>query len=303
MNIKSSFLSLFALCLSFGLHGQSSPEISEDSLSFREELLLIDSLKNLSEEYIYPFFKNNSVQKGEVLDYKVSFGFFNIGTAQIKSAPNTYKINGRVCYKVDVIGKTSGAVDWVAKISNTWGSYIDTSSFVPHISYRNIKENNYRKVELVKFDHRSDMLELKVLNNKTGEYKEPEYIKTPNNIRDLVSGFTYLRILDFENINFGDTILIDAFFEDTIYDFQTIYMGLETIKTKFGKISCHKLVPIMPNNKLFAGENAVSVWITNDLNKIPIKIEANLVVGKGGCELIGYENLRNQFQAMDEVIE
>lgn len=294
-------------CLSFflifGPIAKAQPQHDSSAVflhQLQESLALIDSMQHLPDELVYPVLKNGSIQKGEILEFKVSYGFFNVGKAQIKVFPNTYKINGRVCYRIDINGKTSGAVDWVAKVDNTWGSYVDTLAFLPHISYRNIKENNYKKVELVKFDHKSDMLEAKVLNNKTGEYKEPTYIKAPDNIRDLVSGFSYLRLLDFDNISIGDTITIDSFFEDTIYEFQTIYMGLERVKTKFGKIVCHKLVPIMPDNKLFAGENSITVWITNDLNKIPIKIDANLVFGRAGCELISYSNLKNEFQAIEE---
>lgn len=235
-----------------------------------------------------------SFSKGEHLEYKVNFGFITVGTATMKVYENTYNINGRRCYKMDVFGKTSGAVDWVARINDNWGAYIDTAALVPHISYRNIQENNYRKKEVVKFDHTTNMVETKVLDNKTGEFKEPEYYQAPDNVRDMIGGYMFLRSLNFENMKAGDTLEINAFFENTIYDFAIIYKGKEDVKTKIGTFRAIKLVPIMPNNKVFAGENAITLWMSDDENRIPLKINANMFVGSAGVDLVNYKGLKNE---------
>jgi hypothetical protein len=132
-----------------------------------------------------------------------------------------------------------------------------------------------------------------VINNATGDFKEPEYFQVPNNVRDIVGGLFYLRTFDFNGFSVGDTITMEAFFEDTVYDFEIRYMGTDEIRTRAGKFNALKLVPIMPDNKLFAGEDAVAVWFSDDMNRIPLKVEANLIIGKASCELIKYEGLRN----------
>ena len=35
----------------------------------------------------------------------------------------------------------------------------------------------------------------------------------------------------------------------------------------------------MPENKLFDGENSIKVWLSDDINKVPLKIRANMFVG------------------------
>ena len=35
----------------------------------------------------------------------------------------------------------------------------------------------------------------------------------------------------------------------------------------------------MPENSLFDGENSIRVWISDDINKVPLKIKANMFVG------------------------
>ena len=230
---------------------------------------------------------------GEILEYKLNYGLFTVGKAQMKVHNGYYKINGRDCYRVDIFGKTSGAVDWVAKVNDNWGAYIDTAELIPHISYRKIEEGRYRKNELVKFDHETNMIEAKVVNNETGDFKEPEYIQAPNDIRDIIGGLLYLRSLDFDKMEKGGLISLDAFFEDTVYDFDIRFLGRESVKTKAREFNALVLQPVMPDNKMFAGENAITVWLSDDLNRVPLKAEANMVIGRAACELIHYEGLRH----------
>ena len=241
----------------------------------------------------YVVIPHESFTKGELLTYKLNYSLFTVGKAQMKIHDGYYNVNGRGCYRVDINGKTSGAVDWVARVNDNWGAYIDTAALVPHISYRNIEEGRYRKNEVVKFDHVTNMVEAKVVNNETGEFKEPIYFQAPDNIRDIIGGLFYLRSMDFDTLKVGELFTVQAFFEDTFYDFEIRYQGKEEIKTKAGKFNAIKLVPKMPDNELFAGEDAISVWLSDDLNKIPLKAEANMFIGKAACELIQYEGLRN----------
>ncbi len=74
-------------------------------------------------------------------------------------------------------------------------------------------------------------------------------------------------------------IELDAFFEDEVYDFKIRIVGREEVKTKLGKIRSIVISPIMPENSLFDGENSIRVWISDDINKVPLKIKANMFVG------------------------
>jgi hypothetical protein len=49
----------------------------------------------------------------------------------------------------------------------------------------------------------------------------------------------------------------------------------------------------MPDNKLFAGENSITTWFSDDKNRIPLKVSANMFIGSAGVELISYKGLRN----------
>jgi len=242
---------------------------------------------------IYPLVKNDSFQKGEVLEYKMTFGIFTVGKGSFRIENKYHKINDRDCFKVDVFGKTVGLVDWVADIDDQWGAYVDTAALVPHISYRRIREGRYKKDEVINFDHSNKKIEAKVLDQKTGKYKEPAYYDAPSQVRDMMAGLLYLRTQDLSKVKPGDTITIAGFFEDTFYNLKTVYQGKSTVKTKAGKFRAILLKPVMPDNKMFKGENSVTAWFSDDKNRIPLKVEAEMFVGSAGFELTKYHGLKN----------
>ncbi|MGM0582595.1 MAG: DUF3108 domain-containing protein [Bacteroidota bacterium] len=240
----------------------------------------------------FPVIENIPFEAGEEIEYKIHYSFITVGRGQIKVQKNPYKINNRAAYKVDVKAKTTGMVDWVAKIDDHWGGYIDTTSLVPHQAYRFIKEGNYRKKEIVSYDHNSQMLEVKSMGRKDDTYGEPMYYEFPPQIRDLISGFAYFRAVDFDTIMVNDTIRVPAFFEDTFYNLEIVYLGDETLDLPIGEVRAHKVTPIMPKTKIFDGENSISAWFSADKNKIPLKINAKLYVGSGGLEITSFKNLK-----------
>lgn len=244
----------------------------------------------------YPVVSNNSFKRGEFLKYRVNFGIFTVGEATTQVDNKTYLMNGRPCYKIDAFGSTSGWVSWLSKVDDNWGAYVDTAAIVTHVSYRNIKEGHYRKEEYITYDHEHNKADVKVKNKTTGVFEAPKTYNTPAAVRDIVAGFMYLRVINFDKHKKGDTITVSGFFEDTAYKMQIIYFGKEKIHTNFGKMRCHKLVPIVPDNKLFDGKNSVTAWLSDDLNQVPIKVQAKMFIGSTGLELEQFGGLRNQLK-------
>ncbi|MDH5379547.1 MAG: DUF3108 domain-containing protein [Cyclobacteriaceae bacterium] len=242
----------------------------------------------------YGIVENECFNPGEQIFFKVTFGWFTIGKAEMKVDTRSYEMNGRDCYKIDVHGKTSGMVDWIAQVDDRWGTYLDKNAFVPHKAYRYIKEGNYRKNEITKFDHLTDMIEVTVLDRKTGAYGNPKYYEAANNIHDMIGGFFYFRTVDFTKMKKGDSFLMTGFYEDTFYDMKIIYAGKEKINTKMGTINTIKIIPVMPENSLFDGEDSIVAWLSDDANKIPVKVSAEMFIGSAGFEVTEVRNLRNK---------
>lgn len=225
-----------------------------------------------------------SFTSGENLKYKIHYGVINAAEAEIDIASDIQHINNRPCYRANVFGKTIGSFDFFLRIRDTWRSYIDTSSVLPHKFHRNIEEGRYRKKENVLFDHGKNLAFV--------ESKDKVTVPVPTNVQDIVSGFYYLRSLQLERYKPGDVIRVKGFFNKKVYDMQVIYKGRETVDTKAGYFRAFKLVPKMPATELFAGENSVSIYLSDDKNKIPVMIKADLFVGAIKVDLYQYSGLK-----------
>jgi hypothetical protein len=242
---------------------------------------------------IYPPVKNESFTRGEVINFKMTYGMFTVGKGSVKIHPNYFKLNNRDCFKIDVHGRTVGMVDWVADVDDQWGAYIDTSAIVPHQFYRRIREGRYKKDEWTFFDHKKKKIEVKTIDNATGKFKESKFYDAPPQVRDMIGGFLYLRNMDLTKLSEGDTIVVPGFFEDEFYKMKIVYHGKQTIRVKAGKIRTIVFKPVMPQNKVFDGENSVTAFFSDDKNRIPVKIDAEMFIGSAGVELTSYEGLKN----------
>ena len=245
----------------------------------------MDSLDDIKESY--PFVL------GEKLYYKMNYSIFTVGKAEIRIYPVEYRISEIDCFKVDIYGKTVGAGKLVSRVDDNWGAYLSKENLLPLKSWRILEEGRYRLKEYVNYDHDSGEVNVRKINNETGMLEEPKIYEfdQPYTL-DLISGFAFLRMIDFSQVKNGDTLTFHGFLEDKFYNLAILYHGTEVIKTKLGKINAHKLVPIMPDNKLFAGKNSISAWVATDKSRVPLKVEAKMFIGKAGVEITGFEGMK-----------
>ncbi|GAB4331003.1 MAG: hypothetical protein OHK0038_05560 [Flammeovirgaceae bacterium] len=235
--------------------------------------------------------KHLGFSKGETLTYLAHYGFIHAGEAVVHLDENIHQLNNRPCYKVDVDGRTTGAFSMMVKVKDKWQSYIDTTSIMPHQFYRDISENKYRLQETTIFDQAGQKVKVKKIK-KDGKIQEKYYDKVPTYSQDLVSGYYYLRTINYDKMMAGDTIKLHAFFEDSVYDFKLKYLGKEKLSTKFGKVETYVMSPIMPNNKMFDGENSIKFWVSADVNRVPLKVRAKMFIGAVEVDLIDYKGLK-----------
>ncbi|TGE19824.1 DUF3108 domain-containing protein [Hymenobacter elongatus] len=235
---------------------------------------------------------NNSFTRGEVLRYKVHYGLINAADATVELSDEIHRVNDRPCFKATVTGKTTGSFDFFLRIRDTWRSYIDTTSILPQRFFQSIEENSFRKKETMDFDHHKNMVQVET-RRKQDPPKKGSF-KTPDNIQDIVSGFYFLRTLNYDNRKVGEVIRVQGFFDDEVFNMDVTYKGRETVETKAGTIRTIRLVPKMPDNKLFRGENAISLYLSDDRNKIPVMIQAEMFVGSVKVDMYKYQGLKNR---------
>jgi len=222
--------------------------------------------------------ESKRVAYGETTRYKATWGIFTIGSASTSIDTKLYEVGGTVCFKIDVAGQTNGLAK-LFYLHDRWTSYIDSANITSHKSFRSIREGSYELDEQIHFDHVQKKAEVTVYNKKSKSYVLKKIYDTPENIRDVIAGFMVFRLVDLSKYKIGETFTINGFYEDEGYKINVIYLGLETIKTDYGRMLCYRVRPMVPKNHVFAGRDAVNVWLSADKNKTIVRIRARMFVG------------------------
>ncbi len=235
---------------------------------------------------------NEAFQVGELLTYKVyyNWNFLWLSTGEITFEVKSGVIYEKSCYHVVSIGKTYEAYDWFFKVRDKYETFIDKTTMLPLKFIRDVNEGGYTIDENITFNNEKNIaIELK------DDDKVPTTFKIPNCTQDILSAVYYSRCLDFSNYKPNEIIPITVFLDKTVYPLYVRYIGKETIKTKLGKFKCIKFKPLLIEGTLFEGGEEMIVWVTDDKNKIPIRVESPIIVGSIKVDLINYSGLRNKF--------
>lgn len=231
--------------------------------------------------------RNESFHPGENYAYKVKLGFLPVGEAEVKVDPAISYIHQRPCYKVEIQGRTSGMSDYF-KVRNTYQSWVDTTTLLSHRFHYHAREREYKRDQVLLFDHQRQRV-------KALEKENTQEYEVPKNVQDLISGFYFLRTFDFDHWKVGQIITTPVFFDDELYQLKIRYAGKGVIKTKFGRLQVLKLHPILPPNKLFDGEHGIRIWVSDDKNHVPVKVDVDFTVGGASMELRSYSGNRHAF--------
>jgi hypothetical protein len=226
---------------------------------------------------------------GEWLRFKMSYSnFLNAGFSTIEVKEFTYK--KKEAFHIIGKGKSTGLVGLFFKVRDNYQSCMYKKTLKPFLFIRKINEGGYTKDKEIEFNHESKEAIVK-------NYKHNTVKKYPisSDIQDMLSSLYYLRNKKLNNLKIGDEIKLKLFFDQEINNFKLRFLGKEIIKTKFGKIRTLKFRPIVQAGRIFKAKESVTIWVTDDENKIPIKIKASLAVGSLRADLVSFKGLAHPF--------
>jgi hypothetical protein len=230
----------------------------------------------------------DAFKQGEKLKYRLSYSkFLGAGNATMEIKKTTK--NGTSALHVVGKGKTTGVISWFFKVRDTYETYFfKENNLAPYRFKRDINEGGYTKNKEIYFDQ--DEGSALVLNYKKDTRKT---YATNGRVQDLLSSLYYMRNKDISDFTAGEEIVLDVFFDEEVMKMKLRFLGRETIKTKFGKIKAAKFMPLVQAGRVFKEKESVTVWVSDDENKIPLQIKASLAVGSLRADLSEYKGLKH----------
>ena len=233
--------------------------------------------------------KNTSFNEGEKLTFKVfynvSFVWVNAGNAvfNIKSD----EMNGHAAYHVTGVGKTAKSYEWIYKVDDTYQTYLDKETLLPLRFIRNVSEGNIKILNDVTFNH-----------PKGQALSDKKVYSTPRCTQDVLSAIYFARNINYNKCSPGDKIPFSMFLDNQVYNLYIKYVGKEQITTRMGTFNAIKIVPLLIQGTIFKDGDKMVVWVSDDDNHIPLRVESPILVGSIKVDLMEYENLRNPFSGL-----
>lgn len=228
-----------------------------------------------------PFLKESSYRAGEQLTYKLRYGRLQAATATLTVKDSELRFSSPT-FHLTAKGKTSNAFSVLFPVDNRYDSYIDKDSFLPYFYTENIREGNYRRTDIVRFDHRR-----KTVKGNKGDFATPSA-----QTFDMLSAYYFARNLDLSTVKIGESFKLTYFLSDEIEELGIQYLGTETIKTSLGTLECLKFSPEIKPGRIFKKDSRLYLWVTNDGNRIPVRAQVEILVGIVTLELSAATGLK-----------
>ena len=252
--------------------------------------LLLSCMLLMSFGYSQDQSEYQTFEAGEWLRYRLHYGFFNASYATLSIKDTIFR--GEPAFHAVGEGRTTGLASLFFKVEDVYESIFSKSEIRPIFFLRDIDEGGYTKNLEVQFDSQSNNA---IVNNiKNGTVKT---FSTKENIQDLISSLYYLRKnFSPNNIEVGDYFTINMFYDSKNRELSLRYLGKEVMNTKYGKIECLKLMPATNRSRIFKGEGSITIWLTNDKNRLPIRVQADLLVGSIKADLEKFSGIANPIE-------
>lgn len=234
---------------------------------------------------------NKYFQAGEQLTYDLYWkkGIVNMKAGQSTLNTVSQRYNGQDAYKTTLTAKSSGMVDKVFFINDTLSAYY-TKQIVPLAFYKNAEEGKNHTIENMTYSYTGSKVNVHTKRVRDGEQKFDENISSNSCVYDMVSVVLYARTLDYTNMKKGDEKRVD-FISGKKKSFMIIeHDGIEDVKANDGKTySCIKLVLSIQTEAFENKEESMKVYITNDNNRLPVRLDTKLNFGATRAMLKSYK--------------
>ncbi len=237
--------------------------------------------------------RNYAFSSGERVYYHAyyNWGFIWINAGDVLFSVDDAIKHNKAAFQIKAIGTTKRGYDIFFKVRDTFEVFVDTLSIKP-LEFRQItNEGSYKADHHYIFNKEKQEIHTKI--SRAGSEFEVDILKWPACSFDLLSMIYQARNLDFNKYEVGEKIPISLIVDGEIYNLYIRYLGKEIAKNRDGrKFNCLKFSPLLVEGTIFKSGEDMTVWVTDDNNRVPIVVEAKILIGSVKAMFSHAEGLR-----------
>ena len=225
---------------------------------------------------------------GEYAAYKISFGPINVGYAELEVKEIIF-VNNIPSFHIIGKGRTAPFFDWVFKVRDVYETFIDTTTLLPLVFNRQVREGSHSINQHYNFNHSNDYVVTK-----------DSVFNIPILTQDMLSAFFYARTFKKDSVINRGSFYVPIFMDDENYFLEIKYLQNEVIDTKWGKVDCMIFQPKMQEGRIFEDEEEMKIWISDDKNHLLLRVETKIWTGLIKAVLQEYKHVKHPLSIIEE---
>lgn len=242
--------------------------------------------------------KNTTFKEGERITYQAYYNwhFIWMHAGEVTFTTQLESYLSKPVYRLTSLGKTYKKYDFFYTVRDTFVSLVDTATLMPVLFHRKTNEGSYRAYETYRFDQSARAIHSSVTREK--DPVEVGVLPWKDCTVDLLTMVYKARNIDFSKFRQGDKIPIRMVVDGGIHDLYIRYLGKETITTRTNRsFRCLKFSPLLMKGTIFEEGEDMTVWVTDDQNRLPVLVEAKILIGSVKAVFESARGLRHPITA------
>ena len=232
--------------------------------------------------------RNLPYDVGEHAKYNISFGAISVGFAELE-VKEIISINNKPSFHIIGKGRTAPFFDWIFKVRDVYETFIDTSSLLPLVFNRDVREGGHVIHQHYKFNHKN-----------TNVVTNDSIFDITSQTQDMLSAFFYSRTFKKDIVLNGGSFFVPIFMDDENYFLEIKYLKNEIISTKWGKVDCMVFQPKMQEGRIFEDGEEMKIWISDDKNHLLLRVETKIWTGLIKAVLQEYKHVKYPLSIIEE---
>ncbi len=235
----------------------------------------------------------HAFRQGEHLKYIIHYKWLGIrtdvGYAEVVLEDGGLRNGRRILHPV-AQGSTYKFWDAFFKVRDLYESAFYEDSVRPVYFHRDIHEGKYTVRNIYHWDDSTHAINAKVIwADRTVDTLLPGHQCT----FDLLTLFYNARNMDLEALDEGVNNPVSFAIDNEIFDIYFRFVGREEKRIPgLGVYRTLKFAAKVVAGEVFTGEQEMYIWVSDDMNRIPLLFESPIIVGSVFGRLAGWDGLR-----------
>ena len=239
--------------------------------------------------------RNSAFKAGEELNYEMYYNlsFVWVHAGNVRFTVQNSFVGMTPAYRMQALGTTVRSFDRFFRVRDTLTTFVDSTYITPFLFRQSSQEDTYWKKNEIDF-RRNDNGWAADLTSRRRSGIRQETVSSENCFFDILSAVYKFRNIDTSNLHPNQTFPFQVALHDGLYSLSLRYIKTEEVKLRNGdRYRCLVFKPVLVTGEVFRNADGMTIWVTDDENKIPVYIESKIRVGSIRAQVTNIKNARH----------